>query len=130
MKNMNERIKIVVGESGMTKTAFGKAIGLTTASISQFISGKQNPSERTIKDICRVFHIRRGWLVDGTGEMYKNIEREKELNNFFGSLINDDVPFRTEIIYALSKMPPEWWELTGKMIQDAADAMEKSQESE
>lgn len=130
MSKLNERIKAVVEESGMTKTAFGDSINLTAASISQLISGKQNPSERTVKDICKVFHIRREWILDGTGEMYESMERSEELHSFFGSLINDDVPFRSEIIYALSKMPPEWWEATGKMIQDVADAIRESQESE
>ena len=129
MSEINNRIKMIVEQYAKTKTEFAKKINVSQQHVSR-LSIDGTPSDRTIIDISEKFGISEEWIRTGNGPMVIKKTKEEELHSFFGSLINDDVPFRTEIIYALSKMPPEWWELTGKMIQDAADAMEKSQESE
>ena len=66
---MHERIKRVREEiAGMSQRAFAQRIGITGSSIALLESGKNNPSEQTIRAICREFNISRSWLETGKGE--------------------------------------------------------------
>ena len=66
---MNTRISKIGEESGLTKTAFAKRIGVSQAMVSMLCSGSTKPSSRTISDICREFRIRREWLETGEEPM-------------------------------------------------------------
>ena len=80
---MHTRIDRVVKESGLTKTAFGKRIGIGQSMTSMICNGTAKPSDRTIADICREFNIRREWLGTGEGPM-RLPEPEEDLE-----IIND-----------------------------------------
>ena len=66
---MNNRISKIVSQSGLTKTAFAKKIGVSQAMVSMLCTGAARPSDRTISDICREFGISRQWLETGEGPM-------------------------------------------------------------
>lgn len=83
MVNISDRISQVVKESGLTKTAFAKRINISQPYLSQLCGGGYTPSDRTIADICREFHVRREWLETGDGPM-KLPEPEADLE-----IIND-----------------------------------------
>lgn len=78
MVNISDRISQVVKESGLTKTAFAKRINISQPYLSQLCGGGYTPSDRTIADISREFHVRREWLETGEGPM-KLPEPEEEL---------------------------------------------------
>lgn len=80
---MNSRISRVVTESGLTKTAFGKKIGLSQSMVSMLCNGSAKPSDRTLADISREFNVPLKWLKDGEGPM-KLPEPEEDLE-----IIND-----------------------------------------
>lgn len=66
---MNNRIREVRKQAGLSMQAFGERIGVSSPSVSKIESGINNPSEQTIRAICSEFSINRDWLVDGVGEM-------------------------------------------------------------
>lgn len=74
---MNERIRQVRKENGLTLEKFGKRIGITAASCSTIESGKSNPSNRTVLAICREFGISETWLRTGSGDMYSGKKPEE-----------------------------------------------------
>lgn len=123
MGDFSSRISMVVEESGLTRTEFGKRINLSQPTISNLMKGTQNPSDRTLIDIADKFNVREDWLRTGEGPMRMERTREEELQAFFANVLKDNVPNRQEIILALSKMPAEWWEATSRMIVEAADAI-------
>ena len=123
MGDFSSRISMVVEESGLTRTEFGKRINLSQPTISNLMKGTQNPSERTLIDIADKFNVREDWLRTGEGPMRMERTREEELQAFFANVLKDNVPNRQEIILALSRMPAEWWEATSRMIVEAADAI-------
>ncbi len=69
MVNISARISQVVKDSGLTKTAFAKRINISQPYLSQLCGGGYTPSDRTIADISREFHVRREWLETGEGPM-------------------------------------------------------------
>lgn len=123
MGDFSSRISMVVEESGLTRTEFGKRINLSQPTISNLMKGTQNPSDRTLIDIADKFNVREDWLRTGEGPMRMERTREEELQVFFSNVLKDNVPNRKEIILALSRMPAEWWEATSRMIVEAADAI-------
>lgn len=66
---VHERVKQVRKENGLTLEKFGERIGIKKTSMSQIETGRSNPSDQTIRSICREFGIREEWLRTGEGEM-------------------------------------------------------------
>lgn len=70
IKGIDERIRAIRKDKGLTMQAFGESIGMSKASISGIESGKNGPSEQTIRLICSVYKIDYFWLKEGKGSMY------------------------------------------------------------
>lgn len=106
---MNTRISKIVEETGLTKTAFAKRVGVSQSMISMLCNGTAKPSDRTISDICREFHIRREWLENGEGPM--RLPEPDIDTDIINDLLEDtDNPVATGIkaIYKVYKeLPPE-----------------------
>ena len=54
---MNDRIKVIRKEAGLSQEAFGEKIGVGKTAISKIEKGENSPSEQTIKSICREFNV-------------------------------------------------------------------------
>lgn len=67
---MNERIKILRKTIGISQLDFGKKIGISDTAVSKLEKGDRNPSEQTIKSICREFNVNYAWLTEGIGDMF------------------------------------------------------------
>lgn len=64
---MNERIKQIRRELGLTQTEFAERIGLKQNSIALIESGKRNISDQAVLSICREYGINEEWLRTGLG---------------------------------------------------------------
>lgn len=67
---MNNRIKLLRETLSLSQEAFGEKIGIGKTSISKIELGARNPSEQTIKSICREFNVNYAWLLEGKGDMF------------------------------------------------------------
>ena len=109
---MNERIKKVRKDAGLTQEAFAARLGLTRNFIAQLEMGVKEPSDRTIRDICREFGITMEWFTTGEGEMKAPISREQEMAHLVRSLMEDSPEsFRSALVTALLRFDPngpEW----------------------
>lgn len=65
---MNERIKQIRRELGLTQQEFAERIGLKQNSIALIESGKRNISDQAVLSICREYGINEEWLRTGLGE--------------------------------------------------------------
>lgn len=65
---MNERIKQIRRELGLTQQEFADRIGLKQNSIALIESGKRNISDQAVLSICREYGINEEWLRTGSGE--------------------------------------------------------------
>lgn len=70
---INDRIRELRKNLGLSGEKFGEQIGLTRMAISNLETGKYNLTEQTILSICRVYNVSEQWLRTGEGEMFKNI---------------------------------------------------------
>ena len=68
---INERIKKLRKDSGLNQKDFGEKIKIVRSSVAKLETGENNPSDRTIDLICRVFNVNEKWLRTGEGSVYK-----------------------------------------------------------
>lgn len=113
MSTTAERIIILVEkcESG-NKSAFARKINVTPAYISKLGKNPNDePSDRTITDICRVYHANEQWLRTGEGDMFLPRSRSQQLDDFIGEVKRDpDGTARKDLLETLARMKPEFWE--------------------
>ena len=76
MDTINDRIAWYIKDAGIKKAEFARRLNLSQPFVSELCSGKNNPSDRTIADICREFNISELWLRTGEGEPH--IQRDED----------------------------------------------------
>lgn len=128
---MNERIKQVRKEAGLTLEKFGERIGITASSCSTIESGKSNPSTQTVLMICREFGVNETWLRTGVGEAYAPPSRAEELGRLVKSLMADrPEAFRARLITALLRFDPDGpeWQVLENIYDSVAAQAEKEKD--
>lgn len=105
---MNERIKEIRKDAGLTMEKFGAKIGISAPSCSQLESGKTSPSAQTFAAICRVFRVNEDWLRNGTGEKYRKKPKSEELSEIFAYLEVDET-VKARFIRTLADFPEEYF---------------------
>lgn len=128
MHDINIRIAEIVKESGLTKTEFAKKINVSQQHVSR-LAQDGNPSDRTISDICREFHINEIWLRIGEGKMKEELPRDEQIAKILGSAIAGNLTARDRLIRALARLPDDAFPMIEKIILDAAESI-KNEKSE
>ena len=109
---LKERIFEIRKNAGLTQAAFGEKIGVSQNFVWMLETGQREPSDRTIRDICREFRVSETWLRTGIGEMKAAQSREEELGEFVGALLADRPDsFRAALVTTLLRFDPvgpEW----------------------
>lgn len=109
---MKDRIKQVRKSAGLTQTAFGDRIGISQNYVAQIEGGSREPSDRTLRDICREFGVSERWLRTGAGEMFQVKSRAEELGALTNSLFRERPgSFRSAVVTTLLRFDPggpEW----------------------
>ena len=107
---VGERIKQIRKENGLTLDQFGDRIGLKKSALSQFERGTANPSDRTVRSICREFSIREAWLRDGEEPMRAEQSREEQINGFIQQALSEEPEgVRRRLVSALAKLDESDW---------------------
>ena len=68
---MQDRIKTLRGELHLTQAKFAERLRIKPNTISQYESGRNDPTDAVISLICREFNVREEWLRTGSGEMFE-----------------------------------------------------------
>lgn len=118
--SVGARIRQVRKTYRLTQQAFADQLGLKQNTIATYEIEKTTPSDRTLTDICRVFHINEAWLRTGEGEMLQapapRTEGE-ELAAFLGEVVGEN-SFRSRLISALSRLSDEDWAVLERLARD------------
>lgn len=120
---MDERIKRIRKEFKMTQDKFSKKVGISVSAVSKIEKGINNPSEQTIRAICREFGISRYWLETGEGAMYeigKKITPGEIRCSLYGNYTEEQIA----LVMAILEASPETIELFDavSLLFDAAAA--------
>ena len=121
--SINERIKAVRKNSGLSQTAFAERLGTTRGVITNLEGEKTEPNEPFLRLIYKEFNVSEEWLRTGDGDMMQKLTRNQEIAEFMGRVMNepDDAP-RKRFISIISKLDVDEWrllaEIAKKMSQD------------
>lgn len=114
---MNERLKVLRKDQGLTQDEFGKKVQVTKHFVYLAEKGEKSYGDRAIRDICRVFKVREAWLRTGEEPMYEaNAENELVVGWAMDVLAEGD-PYKIRFIETLAKLKPEQWEFMKKMME-------------
>ena len=67
---MKDRIKEIRTDAGLNQYEFAEKIGIGASTVTNYEKGSRNPSNAVLQNICRIFHVSKEWLVNGTGPKY------------------------------------------------------------
>lgn len=117
---MNSRIVEVRKTAKLTQEQFAKKVKISTNYVTLIETGRKNPGDRLISDICREFNINEEWLRTGTGEMYDLPEDETAA--IVSDLLEEDNPFY-DIIKGIMKTYQGLDEKSQKILLDFSEEL-------
>lgn len=72
MEKINDRVRILRKNLGLTLEKFGNRLGVGKNAISRIETCKNGVTDQMIKSICREFNVDYIWLTTGEGEMFQD----------------------------------------------------------
>lgn len=116
---MKERIQAIIETKKIKKVEFARRLNLSQSFVSDMCSGKSQPSDRTISDICREFDVNEEWLRTGEGEMFVHISRSQEVADFVGNIFKGEADtFKRRFVAMLARLDESDWEVLEKMVEE------------
>lgn len=116
--SIGNRIKQIRNAVDKTQQSFADDIGLKRNTIANYEIGNVVPSDRTISDICREFHVNEQWLRTGEGEMFVAVTKKEEIAAFVGTVLSGtSEDFKVRFIAALAELNEDQWKLIEDMIE-------------
>ena len=82
---MNNRIRELRKNLGMTTEVFGNKIGIVSSAVTNIEAGRRQPTNQLITSICREFKVNEQWLRTGEGEMFLPTDPDAEIAEFIGT---------------------------------------------
>lgn len=123
MDSIGERIKYLRKEFlNKTQKEFGDKIGLKPNSISDIESGKNNPTDQTIKAICREFNINHGWITNGMEPIVKESDADSMAR--IDDIMNGENEFAKSLFRQFSRLDETEWKVLEKLIKKIAKEIE------
>ena len=126
---MNLRIRELRKTLGLTLDKFGEPLGVTKTAISRLENGVNGITDQMVKSICREYNVNEEWLVNGTGEIFSEVDREDQIMRWAASVLKEDSSsFRKRFVAMLSSLREEDWiflEEKARMLIDLRDHSEE-----
>ena len=119
---MNERVKELRKELGLSGEKFGEKIGIKRNSLSQIETGKNSLTEQNILAICREFNVSEEWLRYGIGDMFLDMSLDEEITSFMGDIQwSAGDTFKKRFVAAIARLNEEEWEILEKVIRSMVE---------
>lgn len=123
MNSIGNRIKYLRKEKlNKTQKEFGSQIGLKPNSISDIENGKNNPTEQTLKAICRKFNISYLWITEGIEPMYEQLDADSMAR--IDDIMTGENEFAKNLFREFSKLGNSEWKALEKLIKNIAKESE------
>lgn len=119
---MKDRIKKIRKELDLTQQEFADRIGIARGNIAAYEVGKNAPSDSVISLICREFSVNENWLRTGEGDMFMELSRDEQIEEFIGNLLQgEEDSFKRCLISGLAALDENGW----KVLEDFLDSIQK-----
>lgn len=122
---MNNRIKKLRLDLGLSQEAFGKQIKIQRSSVSKIETGENSPSDQTISLICKEFNVNEDWLRTGEGgddNIYVKATPYQRAYNRFGYIMENSTPAKkatlSMLLELLYTVPDDAWDAIIKEFEE------------
>lgn len=119
---MNERLKKLRKTLDLTQQEFADKIGSKRNTIAKYETDTNVPSAAVISLICREFNVNENWLRTGEGDMFMEMSRDEQIEEFIGDLLHgEEDSFKRRLISGLAALDENGW----KVLEDFLDSIQK-----
>lgn len=119
---MNERLKKLRKTLDLTQQEFADRIGSKRNTIAKYETDTNVPSAAVISLICREFNVNENWLRTGEGDMFMELSRDEQIEEFIGNLLHgEEDSFKRRLISGLAALDENGW----KVLEDFLDSIQK-----
>ena len=123
--NLADRIKEIRKVRGLKQSELADACGVKAATVTSWETGTRNPSESVLLAICRVYGINEEWLRDGSGEMFTQITRDEQIEEFIGEMLRgEEDSFKKRLVSVLARLSEDEW----KVLEGIAEKVSEKEE--
>lgn len=107
---MNERIKKIRKEVGLTQQEFAEAIKVKRNTVATYEMGRSIPSDAAISLICRAFDVNEEWLRTGEGEMFIEKTKDEQIAEMLADIqLSGEDSFKHRLASALAAFTEDDW---------------------
>ena len=120
MFEINERIKELRKALDLSQTEFGAALHVSRSVINNIerSSNATSPNELFIDNIITTFNVNPEWLLDGNGEMFREMSHNEKVAAFIGEALADEPEaFRRRFIELAADFTAEDWLAVERVAQ-------------
>lgn len=122
---MGERLKELRKALGLTQQAFADKLGVKRNTVGQWECGINPLTDQTVFSICREFDVNEAWLRTGEGEMFLELSRDEQIEEFIGDLLmNEEDSFKRRLISGLAALDESGW----AVLEDFLDSIQKKRD--
>ena len=115
---MKERLKKLRKTLDLTQQEFADKLKVPRNTIGGYEVGKSNTSDSAVNNICNIFNVNEEWLRTGNGEMFIELTRDEQIENFVGNVLkSEEDSFKKKFISMLSALDESDWEVLQKMVE-------------
>lgn len=127
---MNKRIKELRKALKLTQQGFANALNISKSTIEAYEYRNVTVTDRTVNDICRVFHVNEDWLRSGEGEMFLAPTREDEIAEMTARMFKaEDSDYRFQLERILNTVDDEQMEALFNIANNWVEEVKKAREA-
>lgn len=116
METINDRVKTLRKELGLTLEKFGEHLGVKKSTLSNIENNRYGVTEQMIKLIIREFNVDYEWLVNGEGEMF--LDADDTILEKIDRIMVGENEFAKNVFKAFTKLEQSEWEVLEKIIKN------------
>lgn len=114
---IGERIKKVRKAKDLTQQVFSHEIGTSANVLTNYETGRRNPSKSVINNICKTFGVNETWLRTGEGEMFAPVAQDQTIFNFVEHTLQyPEENFKRRFVSALPQLDEAEWDALEKIF--------------
>lgn len=126
---MDERLKQLRKELGLTQQEFSDKIGIKRNTFAQYENGRNEPIDAVVRLICSTYNVNEEWLRTGAGEMFVSKNTNMRVQAWIEKVLAgrpEDIRFRA--VSLLADMPEEWWDILADRLAQEAQRIYKQEQ--
>lgn len=129
---MGERLKSIRLDKKMSQSELGDILGVGNTAISKLEKGERNFTSQMKKLIYSKLSVNEEFLENGTGSMYKTLNRDEEIAAWAGTVLSPDMDdnYMRKFAHVLSRLTKEDWEVLKRMSEMMCEEMSNNDEAE